>query len=354
MPRVLAVVLAVVATSLVATASAHADVTVAHAETCGGGGGGGSGELSMAGAAAIPPPPYDPDCDFVGDGPGDPDGSGPVRAGPDNCPSVRNPDQTDTDGDGQGDACDSDDDNDGVDDFHAGTRTPLDNCRTVPNPDQMDSNMDGRGDACPPVDSDGDGTLDDTDNCPGPNPDQANTDGDRQGDACDFDDDEDYVPDTSDNCRLASNQDQTDADGDGIGDACDPETITGGPGTSSSDQTPPRVRVRLARTQLLTDLLGGMPTSVRCSEACAIAGRLQVGARTARRVGMARRGRTAVLASGTATLAGAGRTWLFLRLRKHVAKRLSSAGRVRASLRLKVTDAAGNVTRARRTVLLRR
>jgi hypothetical protein len=34
----------------------------------------------------------------------------------DNCPNTANPDQTDTDGDGTGDACDADDDNDGVPD----------------------------------------------------------------------------------------------------------------------------------------------------------------------------------------------------------------------------------------------
>jgi uncharacterized repeat protein (TIGR01451 family) len=42
----------------------------------------------------------------------------------DNCPTVPNADQTDTDGDGQGDACDTDDDNDGV--LDASDCAPLD------------------------------------------------------------------------------------------------------------------------------------------------------------------------------------------------------------------------------------
>lgn len=68
----------------------------------------------------------------------------------DNCLSVVNPDQTDTDSDGMGDACDDDDDDDGVQDV-------ADNCPVNANIDQTDEDGDGVGDIC---DSDGPGKQD--------------------------------------------------------------------------------------------------------------------------------------------------------------------------------------------------
>ena len=70
----------------------------------------------------------------------DEDGDG-VPDSQDNCPSLLNADQLDTDSDTIGDLCDPDDDQDGVADAS-------DNCLLVPNPDQIDSDADGTGDAC--------------------------------------------------------------------------------------------------------------------------------------------------------------------------------------------------------------
>ena len=164
----------------------------------------------------------------------DSDGDG-VNDADDNCPDVANPEQTDTDLDGAGDACDDDDDGDGVLDG-------ADNCPFTPNPDQIDLDGDGLGDLCD-ADLDGDTVCDDPaiqinctggpDNCPfDPNPFQTDTDGDGAGDECDEDDDNDGVCDTAvdgaacaagpDNCPTVANPDQSDApDGDGIGDVCD-------------------------------------------------------------------------------------------------------------------------------------
>ncbi len=174
----------------------------------------------------------------------DQDGVGNVC---DNCSSVWNPDQLNSDRTGVGDACDlgRDDDGDGImnnvdpcpylayecpanptaatSDYdgdgiaNGGFTVPMstrDNCPSIYNPAQTDSDCDGWGDACDPNtslrDTDSDGIVDGCDNCMYvANPGQTDIDNDTVGDACD-------------NCCRAANAAQTDTDGDGLGDRCDP------------------------------------------------------------------------------------------------------------------------------------
>jgi len=184
----------------------------------------------------------------------------------DNCPQYPNPGQRDSDNDGLGDRfCDScklgpavncggvllDSDKDTVDNEN-------DNCprSKFPNPGQEDVDIDGIGDVCDKCildptnsctaaqecrecspDADGDGTLDNTDNCrSAPNADQLDTDADEVGDVCDdcpaddqnncspaeVDGDGDGLLNESDNCPSVMNAGQDDEDFDGFGDVCDP------------------------------------------------------------------------------------------------------------------------------------
>ena len=158
----------------------------------------------------------------------DADGDG-IGNNADNCPTVANSEQLDSDNDGRGDACDTDGGSDGAFDSDGdGIVDDADNCPTVANSDQLDSDNDGLGDACDTeggndddLDSDGDGTGDDADNCPiVANSDQLDSDNDGLGDACDTDDDDDGVPDTADAFPLDSSE-SVDSDGDGIGDNSD-------------------------------------------------------------------------------------------------------------------------------------
>lgn len=158
----------------------------------------------------------------------------------DNCPAIANganeDNQLNTDGDALGNACDKDDDGDGVndsvdafplneaesqdqDDDQIGDNA--DNCPVNANNDQTDTDGDGIGNACD-LDNDNDGVADEVDNCPAqPNPGQINTDQDEQGNACDTDDDGDSVEDGVDNCPLVANTNQDNQDQDDHGDACD-------------------------------------------------------------------------------------------------------------------------------------
>ena len=150
----------------------------------------------------------------------DPDGDG-IPSTTDNCPTVYNPDQLDTDIDYVGDSCD--------------------NCILATNPLQEDIDSDGVGDSCDNCllaanslqeDFDTDGIGDSCDNCVLiVNPVQEDLDTDGFGDSCDNcilvanslqeDLDSDGVGDSCDNCLAVYNPLQEDTDGDNIGDSCD-------------------------------------------------------------------------------------------------------------------------------------
>ncbi|MDG1662766.1 MAG: thrombospondin type 3 repeat-containing protein [Pseudomonadales bacterium] len=165
----------------------------------------------------------DPDGDLV-------DSSNVLAVTQDNCPAEANADQTNTDGDAQGDACDlfpNDPDNDLDGDTISGH---IDNCPVVANgpndaSNQLDDDNDNVGNVCdtfpndPDNDIDGDTVSGEIDNCPTePNTDQLNTDGDSEGNACDADDDNDNLTDIEEQ-QYGTDPLLIDTDGDGINDA---------------------------------------------------------------------------------------------------------------------------------------
>lgn len=92
-----------------------------------------------------------------------------------------------------------------------GIRFDDDNCPSVPNPEQTDTDRDELGDLCDP-DADNDGFANDDDNCfSEANVNQADFDGDGYGDECDDDIDGDRLLNTS--------SEEYDNDGDGVDDS---------------------------------------------------------------------------------------------------------------------------------------
>ena len=158
--------------------------------------------------------------------PADADGDG-IEDDSDNCASVANADQLDTDSDGLGNACDDDDDGDGIED-------DSDNCASVANANQLDTDSDGLGNSCD-NDDDGDGVADTTDAFSLDSEETTDTDGDGTGNNEDTDDDGDTILDTADVFPLISIGDETDTDADGAPNTCDTSCLATGMTADTDD-----------------------------------------------------------------------------------------------------------------------
>jgi len=121
----------------------------------------------------------------------------------------------------------TDTDGDGIED-------DADNCSSLTNADQLDTDSDGSGNACD-TDDDGDGVADGSDAFPLDSAETLDTDSDGTGNNADTDDDGDSVLDTADAFPLISVTGETDTDADGAPNTCDSDCLTAGMTADTDD-----------------------------------------------------------------------------------------------------------------------
>ena len=115
-----------------------------------------------------------------------------------------------------------------------GLEDDSDNCASVANADQLDTDSDGLGNACDD-DDDGDGVADTTDAFSLDSEETTDTDGDGTGNNEDTDDDGDTILDTADVFPLISIGDETDTDADGAPNTCDASCLAAGMTADTDD-----------------------------------------------------------------------------------------------------------------------
>ena len=269
--------------------------------------------------------------------PGDVDGD-EVRDEVDNCPTVKNGSQINTDGDGAGDACDDDDDDDGVPDVERqlpGRRQPGPDRhrrrrlrRRLPAGRQRRRRHRRRRRQlrpAPPTPTRRTSTA-----TTGATPATATTTATASTTSSTT------APPSTTSSRptstaTASSTTSSTRDGDGIGTACDPDESVIGPPGPARTRTPHAAEERCARRreQSLAQLRAGMIVRIRCSEACAATTELVLD-RTHRSPARPRPPRT--VASGSARLDGAGTTYAFVAVDRRARRALARSGGVRATL----------------------
>lgn len=160
----------------------------------------------------------DTDLDGVGNN-ADPDDDNDSVLDTDDVFPLNASESADTDGDGIGNNADAfpNDPSETIDSDQDGIGDNSDNCISIANTDQLNSDDDLLGNACD-EDDDNDGISDEFDALPLDASEQLDTDADGIGNTADNDDDDDGVTDNSDAYPL-NNLYSADSDGDGMADA---------------------------------------------------------------------------------------------------------------------------------------
>ena len=119
---------------------------------------------------------------------------------------------------------------------------------------------------------------------------------------------------------------------------------------AEQDRSAPRASLAVTSARAWT---GRIVVRVACNESCRFTLKLVLDRRTAKRLGISRRG-AAVVGRASGRIAGASRRRVHIRLMARVRKKLMRARGIRLTLVSKVTDAAGNSSTTSRKVRVRR
>jgi subtilisin family serine protease len=122
----------------------------------------------------------------------------------------------------------------------------------------------------------------------------------------------------------------------------------------AADATAPTATVSVRRQRLKTVLRRGLSVALRCSEGCLAAAEIWLPGRTARQVRLSRGATARIARRSPIRLAGNARKALVLKLSRTARARLARARRVTLTVKVTVTDTAGNRRAVTRRVTIRR